>query len=297
MRAFELQGHRGARGLAPENTLAGFAATLAQGVTSIELDVAMTADDVVILSHDPVLDPDLTRGPDGQWISAPGARIRDLSMADVERFDVGRARPFSRVALAHPDQRPVDGARMPTLDAVFAATAGAPGVILDVEIKTDPTQPDLTAAPAVIAEAVLASARRAGAMDRLAVRSFDWRGLLHLKQAHPHVPLGWLTEPATATADWWSSFAVPGRSVPASVAAAASRGACWAPWHEGLDRAAIDEAHALNLRVVPWTVNDAADMARLIAWGVDGLCTDRPDIARTVMRDAGLALPPAFSMV
>jgi glycerophosphoryl diester phosphodiesterase len=293
--AFDLQGHRGARGLAPENTLAGCAAALAAGVTSIEIDVALTADGAVVLSHDPVLDPDLTRGPDGRWIDPPGARIRDLALADLSRFDVGRARPGSAVARAQPGQVPQDGARIPTLDAVFAATAGAARVVIDVEIKTDPRDPDLTAAPEAVAEAVIASALQSGAMARLAVRSFDWRSLVHLQARWPEVPLGWLSEPATCNADWQGPHARPGGSTPDAVAAAArgAPGALWAPAHDSLTEAEIAVAHRLGLRVVPWTVNDPADMARLIRWGVDGLCTDRPDIARTVMAAQGLPLPSA----
>jgi glycerophosphoryl diester phosphodiesterase len=298
-RAFELQGHRGARGLAPENTLAGCAAALAAGVTSIEIDVALTADGVVVLSHDPVLDPDLTRGPDGRWIDPPGARIRDLRFDDLARLDVGRARPGSAVARAQPDQMPQDGAGMPTLDAVFAATAAAATVVIDVEIKTDPRDPDLTSAPEAVADAVMASAHRSGAMARLAVRSFDWRSLFHMQVRFPNVPLGWLSEPGTCNADWQGRYARPGGSTPEAVAAAAggTPGALWAPAHDSLTEAEIAKAHGLGLRVVPWTVNAADDMARLIRWGVDGLCTDRPDIARRVMAAAGLPLPPAFPPV
>src|SRR5580658_7410921 len=94
-RTIDLQGHRGARGLFPENTLSGFAAALAIGVDSFELDVAVTADGVPVVSHDAVLNPDLTRGPDGDWVSARGPLIHTLSLAELEAFDVGRIRPGS----------------------------------------------------------------------------------------------------------------------------------------------------------------------------------------------------------
>jgi glycerophosphoryl diester phosphodiesterase len=137
-RSFELQGHRGARGLFPENTLEGFAATLAMGIRSLELDVSVTADDVAVVTHDPILNPDIARGPDGAWLSGPGPAIRSLTFAELRRYDVGRLRPGSRIAGLHPRQQPHDGARIPTLADVFALTA-ATGARVDAEIKTLPS--------------------------------------------------------------------------------------------------------------------------------------------------------------
>jgi glycerophosphoryl diester phosphodiesterase len=290
---FLLQGHRGARGLAPENTLAGFAVALAIGVDAIELDVALTADGVAVVTHDVALNPDLTRGPDGRWLAAAGPAVCRLTRAELDRFDVGRLRPGSGAAALFPEQTPCDGADIPDLAAVFALTAGT-GVIVDAEIKTAPDRPDATATPAAVVDAVLACAEAAGALDRLVLRSFDWRGLRHARRVAPAVPRICLTSRRTVAAArlWWDGMtpAAYGGSVPRAVAAEGA--AAWAPEAASLDRAAIAEAHALGLAVLPWTVNDPADMARLIAWGVDGLCTDYPDRARMAMAAAGLALPP-----
>src|SRR5258708_14338779 len=91
--AFDLQGHRGARGLAPENTLAAFRTALALGVSTLETDLAVTKDGVVVISHDPLLNPDLVRGPDGQWIAAPGPTIHSLTLAELKRYDDARINP------------------------------------------------------------------------------------------------------------------------------------------------------------------------------------------------------------
>jgi len=112
-RAIDLQGHRGARGLFPENTLAGFSSALAIGIDSFELDVAVTADGVPVVSHDPALNPDLVRGPDGDWLAAPGPLIRSLRLAELAAYDVGRIRPGSAYASQFPDQTAYDGARIP----------------------------------------------------------------------------------------------------------------------------------------------------------------------------------------
>jgi glycerophosphoryl diester phosphodiesterase len=270
-RGFELQGHRGARGLFAENTIEGFIAASSFDLDSFELDIAVTADGVAVVVHDPRLHPDLTRGPDGAWLSGPGPSIRSLSWAEVKTYDVGRVRPGSAAALAHPLQQAFDGARVPQLAAVFATTT----IRIDAELKTEPAHPDLTVSPAEMADAVMAVATQAGALDRLAVRSFDWRGLEHMRRHYPAIPLAWLTD-RDAAHDIVQHVAAASRDCPYQPT--------WAPFHGFLTRESLSQAHALGLRVVPWTVNAPADIARLIAWGVDGICTDRPDLARDVMK-------------
>jgi len=218
--------------------------------------------------------------------------VRTLRLAELASYDVGQARPDSAIARAHPRQQRYERARIPTLESVFEATAGL-GVRVDVELKTDPLRPELSPPPADMAEAVVALARRCGALGRLAIRSFDWRGLEYLRDRWPDTPLGWLTDPETANSTWRGAAARAGLTVPASVALAAgpTAHACWAPHFRELDFDVVAEAHRLGLRVVPWTVNEPDDMARLIALGVDGLCTDRPDLARAAMAEAGLPTP------
>ena len=290
-RAIDLQGHRGARGLFPENTLEGFAAALAIGVDTFELDVAMTADGVPVLSHDAALDPDITRGPDGKFLSVRGPLIRALRLAELAAYDVGRIRPDSAYARRFPAQHPCDGARIPTLARVLAVD---PAVRFNIEMKTYPDHPDWTVPAEVMAEAIMAVAEAVGVTGRITVESFDWRGPRHLRRVRPGLKLAWLTSPETVNnaACWWGG-PVPsdyGGSVPRAVAA--EGGPIWAPHHAGLTLDLIDEAHALGLSVLPWTVNDPEDIRRLLRAGVSGLITDRPDIARQVMAEEGFALPP-----
>jgi glycerophosphoryl diester phosphodiesterase len=267
----DIQGHRGARALFPENTLQGFIAAAALGITAFELDVGMTADGVVVVHHDLALNPDLTRDAAGAWLNRRGPLIRSLSFADLQCYDVGRLRPGSPTALQFPDQRPHDGARIPTLAAVLAAL---PNARFTIEVKTDPTHPDWTVPPDILADAALSVIDAAKATERIVVESFDWRVPRHLHQTRPEIRLAWLTHPNTHSAVWWA--AQPGKSVPASVAA--EGGPIWAPDYQSLTEAQISEAHALGLSVLPWTVNRPADMRRLRDWGADGLISDRPDL-------------------
>ena len=110
--SLDIQGHRGARGLAPENTLPAFARALSLGVTTLELDCAVTKDGVVVVSHDPALNPDITRGPDGKWLETTSPAIWSLTYAELQRYDVGRVNPASAYAKRWPEQRPVDGTRI-----------------------------------------------------------------------------------------------------------------------------------------------------------------------------------------
>lgn len=292
MSSIELHGHRGARGLFPENTLIGFAGALAIGVDALELDVGMTADDVVVVTHDPRLNPEITRTKDGVWLAAPGAAIRSLRAETLASYDVGRIRPASAYAAAHPDQVPHDGAAIPTLAEVLRLD---PLVTFTIELKTFPFHPGLTVDGATMADAVVAVVQEHGGNNRVIVQSFDWRGLRRLQRIRPDIRLSWLTSSAllVGARTWWDG-PHPG-DFGGSVARviAAEGGYTWGPDHTDLTVDSIAEAHALGLRVVPWTVNQPTDMGRLIDWGVDGLITDRPDLARIALAEAGCRLPPS----
>jgi glycerophosphoryl diester phosphodiesterase len=274
----DIQGHRGARALFPENTLEGFLAATALGVEAFELDVAMTADGVVVVSHDPALNPDITRDSSGAWLPARGPTIYTLAYAALREYDVGRIRPGSRTSFLFPGQVPHDGAPIPTLAAVLAAL---PNTRFTIEVKTDPAHPDQTAPPSVMADAALSVIDAAGAATRVAMESFDWRVQRHIRKTRPDIRLAWLTRAETVrdAALWWDG-ATASKSVPASVTA--EGGPIWAPDHTDLTERHIQEAHTLGLFVLPWTVNRPDDMRRLIDWGVDGLISDRPDLALAI---------------
>jgi glycerophosphoryl diester phosphodiesterase len=274
-RSLDIQGHRGARALFPENTLEGFLAATSLGVTAFELDVGLTADDVVVVTHDLTLNPDLVRDESGAWLSGRQPTIRSLTYAQLRSYDVGRIRPRSHAAARFPDQVPQDGACIPTLAAVLAAL---PKARFTIEVKTDPAHPEWTAAAPVIADAALAVIDDANAVDRVIVEAFDWRVQRHIRRTRADLKLAWLTRAETVRGArlWWDGMTAD-QSLPAIVAA--EGGPVWAPDYNTLTPAQIDEAHRLGLFVLPWTVNRPADMRRLIAWGVDGLISDRPDLA------------------
>ena len=298
---FDLQGHRGARGLAPENTLAAFRTALAIGVTTLETDLAVTKDDVVVISHEPAPYPPLAR-LDGAWIATAGPPIRALTLAELKRYDIGRTDPDSNYGKAFPQQQPSDGERFPTLDELYAlASAAGKPVRLNVETKITPSSGASTADADTFARLVVARIVAAGMEARTTVQSFDWRTLVAVKRLAPAIDTVCLTSEGgsfdtvkpdeSGRSPWHAGFALAARggSVPALVAAAGC--AVWSPNHASLTRERLADAKTRGLRVVPWTVNDPADMGRLVDWSVDGLITDYPDRARKVLAERGVALP------
>jgi glycerophosphoryl diester phosphodiesterase len=297
--AFDLQGHRGTRGLAPENTIVAFERALALGVTTLETDLAVTKDGVLVISHDPLLNPDLTRGPDGKWLTSKGPAIHSLTLEQLRTYDVGRTNPESAYGKQYPEQQPADGQRFPTLKDVFALGRGN-NVRFAIETKITPTSGNDTPDPATFAKLVVDAVREAGMTERVEVLSFDWRTLVEVKKLAPQIRTTCITQSTqnldnARNAAWTAGLEISRHdgSVPKLVQAAGCN--TWSSFFRNLTPASIAEGKALGLTVLPWTVNDPADMARLIDWKVDGLITDYPDRARKVMADKGIALPPAVS--
>jgi glycerophosphoryl diester phosphodiesterase len=302
--ALDLQGHRGARGLAPENTLAAFEAALSIGVTTLELDLAMTRDGVLVVSHDRRLNPDHTRGPDGEFLEREGPAIRSLSFAEVQRYDVGRLKAGSAYAASFPQQRAVDGARIPALTELFdlVRRAGADHVRFNIETKITPTSGNETPDPEAFAAAFAKAVREAGLTARVSMQSFDWRTLAALGRIAPEIERVCLTAEALnfdtirrgepGPSPWLAGLDIDdfGGAVPRLVAASGC--ATWSPLYRNARPDDVTAAKALGLKVIPWTVNERADMERLIALGVDGIITDYPDRLRAVMAERGMPLPP-----
>ena len=300
--AFDLQGHRGARGLAPENTLAGFATALSIGVTTLEMDLGLSRDDVLMVAHDRTLNADIARDPEGQWLEPPGTALRALAAMDIQTYDVGRIRPGTRYAARFPEQKPVDGAAIPTFAEVVALTqqAGNDAIRFNVETKLSPAEPELTAPPEVFAAAVIEAIRAAGIAERTTIQSFDWRTLQAVQATTPEIPTACLTAEqrwlnnlergAPGASPWTAGFDLDDYDgTPALVAAASCT--IWSPYFGDLTPEDLATAKELNLATIVWTVNDPADMAELIELGVDGIITDYPDRLRQTMADLGMPVP------
>jgi glycerophosphoryl diester phosphodiesterase len=267
--AIDLQGHRGARGLAPENTLPGFELALAIGVDTLELDVGVTRDGVVVIHHDRRLNPDFARAADGKWIEAPGPLIYSLRYRQLQSYDVGRIRPGSEYARRFPQQKPIDGTRIPPLKDLFALAKNTK-VRFNIETKLAPEAPEETLAPEPFARALIAEVRSAGVAARTTIQSFDFRTLAVVQREAPEIKTAYLTS------------GKKGEAIPRVVQQAG--GAIWSPDYQDLDAASLAAARAKGIKVIVWTVNEPADIARVLDMKVDGIISDYPDRVRQELR-------------
>jgi glycerophosphoryl diester phosphodiesterase len=312
--AFDLQGHRGTRGLAPENTLPAFQRALEIGVTTLELDTNVTREGYVIIGHDTSLNPDIAR-LEGQWLAGKGPAIHDLTWAELQRYDIGRINPASAYAKRYPDQVAADGTRYSRLGDLFAMVKarGNAAVRFNIETKISPLAPEESLAPEPFARLLVAEIRAGGMARRATIQSFDWRTLEVVQREAPDIATVHLSvqqkfmdtvctgagsgSPGIAPAAcepsaWTAGFHLRDHGSVARMVKAAG-GTTWSPEYRDVDEAKLQEAHALGLRVVVWTVNDPVQVGRMIDLGVDGLISDRPDLVREEMRKRGMVLPPA----
>ncbi|WP_018322536.1 glycerophosphodiester phosphodiesterase [Bradyrhizobium sp. WSM2793] len=305
--AFDIEAHRGGRALLPENTLPAFANALSMGVDTLELDVGVTADGEVVVSHERGLNPDLARGVGGTYIAPPGTPLVKLRLDEVRTYDVGQIRQDSAYAKQFPDQRALPGTHIPTLSELFALVrkSGNSRVRFNIETKIDPNRPDETLDPQAFVTKLLGPIETETFSDRVMIQSFDWRTLQLVQQQAPKIPTVYLTlqrgTGQTVALDkatnWTAGFspADHGSSLPRTIKAAG--GTIWSPNFGDVTAALIAEAHGLGLRVVVWTVNKREDMARMMELGVDGIISDRPDLLREVAGEKGIVLPAGTPIV
>ena len=306
---FDLQAHRGGRGLMPENTLAAFAKALDIGVTTLELDVGVAQDGVVVITHDRHLNPDIIRNAQGQHLSERGATIMSMPYAELQRFDAGRLKPGSNYAKTFAQQQAVDGERIPALTALFELVKkrGANDVRFNIETKLSPNAPGETLPPEPFVRAVIGEIRKAGLTSRTTIQSFDWRTLQIAQKEAPEIVTVYLSSQQGAgdtvqigkpgASPWLAGFDVDDYAGSVARAVKAAGGTVWSPNYRDVTEPLVRDAQSLGLKVVPWTVNDDADLVRLLDWKVDGLITDYPDKLRALMKTRGMDLPIAYPPV
>lgn len=301
--AFDLQAHRGGAGLATEESLVAFGTALDLGVSTLELDVQVTKDLHVLVAHDPRVSRDncrdtrpATRGD--ELFPYAGKPFKLLTLAQVRMLDCGYQR-----AEAFPRQEVVR-APIAELAEVFdlVGARGAHDVELNIELKTQADDLDVTLGRDVFAATVWEEVVAAGMQGRVTIQSFDWASLVEIHRIAPAAPLVALTTPRRlevgepGSSRWLGGLDVDDFDGD-PVAAAASVGGVVAisPHHESpVDAAMVARAHAAGLRIIPWTIDDEEQMGRLIDLGVDGLITNYPDALRRILGERGLPLPPQY---
>ena len=258
-RRVQVQGHRGARAVRPENTIPAFEHAIAAGVDALELDMAVTKDNVLVISHDPYLEPPVCTGPQ------PRAAIRQLTLAQVKQWDCGSVRNPK-----FPRQQPVPGTRMPTLDEVFnLAPQGS--FLFNIETKSFPDRPELTPDPDEFVKLVLTQIRKHHLESRVILQSFDFRTLHAMKKLAPEITL---------------SALYAGRPRPFIEIAKEAGASIISPEFLLVSARQVRAAHQAGLQVLPWTPDTPREWARLISDGVDGIITDDPAALIAYMKRA-----------
>jgi glycerophosphoryl diester phosphodiesterase len=246
-----VHGHRGARALRPENTIPAFEYAISAGADVLEMDLAVTRDNVLVVSHDPVLHAPICKGP------AEKATIHQLTLAEVKQWDCGAVQNPG-----FPKQQPVPGTRIPTLDEELAL-ASRGKFEFNIEKKSSPEQPEYSPAPADFAKLVLDAIRRHRLEKRVIVQSFDYRTLIALQKLAPEIRRSALME-NTDKREFVSAAHDAGRAQIVS------------PNYKLVSEKRVAEAHAAGLQVVPWTVNTPDEWQRMVKAGVDAIITDDP---------------------
>ena len=256
-----VHGHRGSRATHPENTLPAFVYAIEAGADAIELDVLATRDDVLVVVHDPHINPVICSGP------RPGAAIRELTLAELREYDCGSLRNPN-----FPKQRTIPGTRIPTLDEALSLSDRR-DFQFDIEVKSFPDHRELTPEPAIFAKMLLDEIQKRGLQKRVVVQSFDFRVLHAVKEIAPETRLAAL----------WESGSRPFVEM-----AAEAEADIVSPQYKLITAEQVKAAHAANLQVVPWTANSSADWRALIDAEVDGIITDDPAALLAYLNEQGL---------
>lgn len=264
----DLQGHRGARGLLPENTVPSFIKALELGVTTLELDLVVSRDSVLVVSHEPWFNPDISSHPDGTLVTPEEARMLNMFLMDyseIQKFDVG-----SRGNSKFPDQLPTP-AYKPTLAEVvnsaeeWLSENDKPSVWYNIETKSDPSEYDsYYPQPDTFAELLVNEIFRLGIADRSVVQSFDPNTLIAVRNIEPRIHLALLVENQDPVAQNIDRLGF----IPE----------IYSPYYQFVDSVMVDEVHTRKMRLIPWTINNSAEMKRLLELGVDGIISDYPNL-------------------
>jgi glycerophosphoryl diester phosphodiesterase len=310
--AFDLQAHRGGRGETTEESLRAFAKSLELGVSTLELDIVITKDHQPLVWHDPIIDPAKCADTAPAFAGDPqypyvGKLVHDLTLVQIRTLDCGK------LLATFPDAQVVRNNEVATLPEVFAlADSYRANVRYNIETKVEAEKPENSASPSEFVDVILPVIRAAGKTDQVEIQSFDWRTLPMVRQAEPSIPLvalwddttwvpdsPWLAgvnpavvgDPITGATMVGANILSPGYSVPTGLTPKDPNFALVA------DAPFIERAHALGLKVIPWTVDDADVMRLQIAAGADGIITDYPTRLRKVMAELGMPLPQAYHRV
>ena len=308
---FDLEAHRGGRDVRPENTLYSYAYAIELGATSIECDMQLTKDGQIVMSHNPILNSDITRDENGNYIENNKYDIRLMTVDELKKFDVGVMDPnCGEYYDLHGKTQFTYDAKIPTLEELMQLiqSYGDKNIVSNIETKSypDPTSAEYrnNADPKKFVEIFNNIVKKYDMEDRVVLQSFDWQTLIEMKKLNPNISTSalWQEQPSWGRdseslrryekkkSPWLGGLDIKdyqGNPVKAAHAIGAD---IISPYYTEISKQDVDEAHSLGMKVVPWTVNNEKDMNMLLDMGVDGIISDKPWLLKQVLEKRNIKL-------
>jgi glycerophosphoryl diester phosphodiesterase len=308
---FDLEAHRGGRDVRPENTLYSYAYAIELGATSIECDMQLTKDGQIVMSHNPILNSDITRDENGNYIENNKYDIRLMTVDELKKFDVGIMDPnCGEYYDLHGKTQFTYDAKIPTLEELMQLiqSYGDKNIVLNIETKSYPDPASAgyknNADPKKFVEVFNNIVKKYNMEDRVVLQSFDWQTLIEMKKLNPNISTSalWQEQPSWGRdseslrryekkkSPWLGGLDIKdyqGNPVKAAHAIGAD---IISPYYTEISKQDVDEAHSLGMKVVPWTVNNEKDMNMLLDMGVDGIISDKPWLLKQVLEKRNIKL-------
>lgn len=308
---FDLEAHRGGRDIRPENTLYSYAYAIELGATSIECDMQLTKDGQIVMSHNPILNSDITRDENGNYIENNKYDIRLMTVDELKKFDVGVMDPnCGEYYDLHGKTQFTYDAKIPTLEELMQLiqSYGDKNIVLNIETKSYPDPASAgyknNADPKKFVEVFNNIVKKYDMEDRVVLQSFDWQTLIEMKKLNPNISTSalWQEQPSWGRdseslrryekkkSPWLGALDIKdyqGNPVKAAHAIGAD---IISPYYTEISKQDVDEAHSLGMKVVPWTVNNEKDMNMLLDMGVDGIISDKPWLLKQVLEKRNIKL-------
>ena len=308
---FDLEAHRGGRDVRPENTLYSYAYAIELGATSIECDMQLTKDGQIVMSHNPILNSDITRDENGNYIENNKYDIRLMTVDELKKFDVGVMDPnCGEYYDLHGKTQFTYDAKIPTLEELMQLIQpyGDKNIVLNIETKSYPDPASAgyknNADPKKFVEVFNNIVKKYDMEDRVVLQSFDWQTLIEMKKLNPNISTSalWQEQPSWGRdseslrryekkkSPWLGGLDIKdyqGNPVKAAHAIGAD---IISPYYTEISKQDVDEAHSLGMKVVPWTVNNEKDMNMLLDMGVDGIISDKPWLLKQVLEKRNIKL-------
>lgn len=308
---FDLEAHRGGRDVRPENTLYSYAYAIELGATSIECDMQLTKDGQIVMSHNPILNSDITRDENGNYIENNKYDIRLMTVDELKKFDVGVMDPnCGEYYDLHGKTQFTYDAKIPTLEELMQLiqSYGDKNIVLNIETKSYPDPASAgyknNADPKKFVEVFNNIVKKYDMDDRVVLQSFDWQTLIEMKKLNPNISTSalWQEQPSWGRdseslrryekkkSPWLGGLDIKdyqGNPVKAAHAIGAD---IISPYYTEISKQDVDEAHSLGMKVVPWTVNNEKDMNMLLDMGVDGIISDKPWLLKQVLEKRNIKL-------